>query len=73
MYKNIISTYLEPKFISYCYAGSLFGVIKPDGTVYPCEILDKPMGSLREYNMNFMKLWSDHKAKEFKKWVKKIQ
>ena len=71
MYKNIISTYLEPKFISYCYAGSLFGVIKPDGTVYPCEILDKPMGSLREYDMNFMKLWSDYKAKEFKKWVKK--
>ena len=37
MYKNIISTYLEPKFISNCYAGSTFGVINADGSVYPCE------------------------------------
>ena len=63
--------YLEPHYISPCHAGSLFGIVTASGLVYPCEILDKPMGSLREYDMNFMKLWSDYKAKEFKKWVKK--
>ncbi len=70
MYKNIISTYLEPKFISNCYAGSTFGVINADGSVYPCEILDKPLGSLRDYDMNFMKLWRDTKALNTKKWIK---
>ena len=70
MYKNIISTYLEPKFISNCYAGSTFGVINADGSVYPCEILDKPLGSLRDYDMNFMKLWRDAKALTTKKWIK---
>ena len=70
MYKNIISTYLEPKFISNCYAGSTFGVINADGSVYPCEILDKPLGSLRDYDMNFMKLWADTKTLDTKKWIK---
>ena len=56
MYENIASTYLVPKFISHCHAGSTFGVINADGKVYPCEILDKPLGSLRDYDLNFMKL-----------------
>ena len=70
MYENIISTYLKPKFISYCTAGSTFGVINADGTVYPCEILDKPLGSLRDYDYNFMKLWEDKTAIQTKKWIK---
>ena len=70
MYENIASTYLVPKFISHCYAGSTFGVINADGKVYPCEILDKPLGSLRDYDLNFMKLWKDKAAKDTKKWIK---
>ena len=70
MYKNIISTYLEPKFISQCYAGSLFGVVSADGKVYPCEILEDTLGSLRDYNMDFMKLWSNEKTTKTKKWIK---
>jgi radical SAM protein with 4Fe4S-binding SPASM domain len=70
MYENIVSTYLEPKFISHCYAGSTFGVINADGSVYPCEILEKPLGSLRDYDLNFMKLWEDKVAKDTKKWIK---
>lgn len=70
MYENIISTYLEPKFISQCYAGSTFGVINANGDVYPCEILDKPLGSLRDYDLNFMRLWKDKAAKDTKKWIK---
>ncbi len=70
MYENIASTYLVPKFISHCHAGSTFGVINADGKVYPCEILDKPLGSLRDYDLNFMKLWKDKAAKDTKKWIK---
>ncbi len=70
MYKNIISTYMRPEFISYCYAASLFGIISADGSVFPCEILENDIGSLRDYDMNFLKLWEDRPAKEMKKWIK---
>ena len=70
MYKNIIDTYLEPKFISYCYAAALFGVISADGKVYPCEILENSIGSLRDYDMNLLRLWKDHQASKMRKWIK---
>jgi radical SAM protein with 4Fe4S-binding SPASM domain len=70
MYEKIISTYLEPQFISQCYAGSLFGIISADGKVYPCEILKDSIGNLRNYEMNFLNLWQDHLAKKTRKWIK---
>lgn len=66
----LADTYMEPHFVSTCYAGSLFGVIDGDGTVYPCEILDRPLGSLRDYGMDFSKLWSDTAAREASAWIK---
>jgi len=76
--KDIISwemvkkMYLEPKFLSPCHAGGLFGIITANGKIYPCEILEnKMLGNLRENEMNFMKIWSDKNTKETKKWIKK--
>jgi radical SAM protein with 4Fe4S-binding SPASM domain len=76
--KDIISwemvkkMYLEPKFISPCHAAGLFGIISADGKVYPCEILeDKLLGNLRDYQMDFMKIWSNKETQETKKWIKK--
>jgi MoaA/NifB/PqqE/SkfB family radical SAM enzyme len=66
----IKETYLEPKYISDCFAGSLFGVIGADGTVFPCEILERPLGSLREYDYDFLALWNSSKVLETRKWVK---
>ncbi len=72
---NIIQkTYLKPKFISYCSAGSLFGVIYANGDVYPCEVLEnKKLGNLRDYNLNFKSLWENKNAKDFKSWVKETK
>ena len=64
------ASYLAPKFFTYCVAGSIFGVLKSDGTVYPCEILDKPLGNLKDYNFDFLKLWYDKKANDTRKWIK---
>lgn len=62
--------YLTPKYISPCHAGSLFGIIYPDGNVFPCEILEeKKIGNLREYNMDFMKLWKTEMRKEIKNFI----
>jgi len=62
--------YMEPKFISPCHAGSLFGIITADGLVYPCEILeDTLLGNLRENNMNFMKIWNNNLTKNTRKFI----
>lgn len=62
--------YLKPKYISPCHAGSLFGVIFPNGDLYPCEILEnKKIGNLRDVDMNFMDLWSSKKNKDIKDFI----
>ena len=62
--------YLEPKYISPCHAGSLFGIITASGLVYPCEILEKKLlGNLRENNMDFMKIWKSQTTKQAKDFI----
>ncbi len=64
--------YLDPKYISPCHAGSLFGIITASGLVYPCEILeDKLLGDLRKNDMDFMKIWKNIKTTETKKEILK--
>ena len=63
-------TYLDPHYISHCPAGALFGVIGSKGEVYPCEVLDKQLGNLRDYDMDFMALWRDKKTLDVKKFIK---
>ena len=70
MNRIIKDVYLEPRYISRCHAGSLFGIIGADGSVRPCEILDRPLGNLRDYDFDFMRLWHDQPAQEAKDWIK---
>ena len=64
--------YLEPKYLSPCHAGGLFGIITANGMIYPCEILEnKLLGSLRDNEMQFMKIWKNNTTKEAKKYIKK--
>ncbi len=66
-------TYISPKFISLCPAASLFGVIYANGDVYPCEILSRKLGNLKEYKMNFMKLWANQRTQECKKLIRQTK
>ena len=62
--------YLEPKYISPCHAGGLFGIITANGMVYPCEILEnKLLGNLRDHDMQFMKIWKNDITKATKKYI----
>lgn len=65
--------YEENKYITPCFAGNLSGVMYPEGDVYPCEILgaDHKIGNIRDYNLNFKKLWLSHKAKKEIKFIRK--
>ena len=66
--------YLEPKYISPCHAGGLFGVITASGLIYPCEILeDKVLGDLRKNEMNFMKIWNNKETDNVRNFIKKTK
>lgn len=70
-YKNEISRLVDEivktgKYPLECYAGSLSATIDSSLNVFPCEILGKKMGNLREYNYNFKKLWFSVDASEIR-------
>jgi len=68
-------TFEENKYSTPCYAGNLSGVMYPEGDVYPCEILDDShkIGNIRDFNLNFKKLWLSKKASEEVKFIKKTK
>lgn len=45
------------KYPMACYAGSLSAVIDSSLNVFPCELAGKKMGNLRDYGLDFRKLW----------------
>jgi len=65
--------YEENKYVAPCYAGNLSGVMYPEGDVYPCEILgdEHKIGNIRDFDLDFKKLWSSHKAKKEVKFIRK--
>ena len=71
----VIKTYEEKKYSTPCYAANLSGVMYPEGDVYPCEILDDShkIGNIRDFDLNFKKLWLSHKAKEEIKFIRKTK
>ena len=68
-------TFEENKYSTPCYAGNLSGVMYPEGDVYPCEILDDShkIGNIRDFDLNFKKLWLSKKASEEVKFIKKTK
>jgi len=66
----IAETYVDKHYISRCPAAAMFGVIGNDGQVYPCEILDRPLGNLRDYGMNFLALWENALCHDARRFIK---
>jgi len=69
MYSIMDDIYLEPRYVTPCRAGSIFGVIEADGRVRPCEILEKYMGNLRDYDMDLIRLWRDLASDDLRRWI----
>ncbi|MAG52815.1 MAG: radical SAM protein [Nanoarchaeota archaeon] len=58
-YQFVIDVLKHEKQILPCYSGFASAQISPDGEVWPCCIRGDVMGSLRENNYNFSKVWFD--------------
>lgn len=72
--KSAVMRDLTPKILregyqSPCYAGRLIGVVYANGTVYPCEILEKPLGKLQDFDMSLPDLWASARAGEVRDWI----
>lgn len=52
-----------------CSAGSLGGVVYPDGSVFACELLKESFGNLKDFNYNFPLLWNSKKADEIRNLI----
>jgi MoaA/NifB/PqqE/SkfB family radical SAM enzyme len=70
VYDIVRKTYDHPHYISPCPAGALFGIIAADGMVHPCEILDRPLGNLRDHGLDFMKVWDSATTAETRRFIK---
>jgi len=70
VYDNVYKTSINNAFISNCHAGSLFGIIMPNGDVAPCEILDEIYGNLRDYDYDLKTIWKTKNKTNFCKKIK---
>ena len=56
-----------------CFAATVFSVITETGDVYPCEILSRKLGNLRDYDMRFDKIMKSERAHAIKKCIARRQ
>jgi MoaA/NifB/PqqE/SkfB family radical SAM enzyme len=54
-----------------CAAGSLAGVIYSDGGVGACEMLDRTLGNLRDFDFDLCKLWQSPEARSVRSYIQK--
>ena len=64
--------YLKKPFKMKCYAGISFNYVDPYLNVYPCIYFEEPIGNLRDFDYDIIKLWKSEKAKEMRKRIKKL-
>ncbi len=69
----ISETYSQGRYITPCYAGSLLAILRENGDIYPCEMLNLKMGNLRDFDFNLKKLWHSGPAEEVRKKIKKMK
>lgn len=69
--KQIISTiFKEDRYVIPCLAGNISCIMTEAGDLYPCEILDKKIGNLKDSDYDFKKLWHSKEAEEIRRHIK---
>jgi len=58
------------EFHSPCFAGLLAGNVFSNGDVYPCELLDRPLGNLRENDYDLKRIWRSEAADAVRRHIR---
>jgi len=66
-----LKTLKENRMILPCVAGKKMIVIGEEGDVYPCEILNKKFGNIRDYNYNIKKLLNSKEGEKLRDFIVK--
>jgi radical SAM protein with 4Fe4S-binding SPASM domain len=66
----IAATTVENKAQLPCHAGKLNVVITENGDLYPCELLDKKFGNLKDVDFDFQQLWNNQAANDTRKFIR---
>lgn len=69
----VLRTITEKKAIMPCQVGEHLLVIYDNGDVYPCELLDKKMGNLRETGYSLRKILKSDQSREILRHIKKTK
>ena len=67
----IYETYTLNRRMVPCHAGRLNLVVSETGDVYPCELLDKKLGNIREIGYNMKKLLRSRQAEKIIRSIRK--
>ncbi len=63
----------ERRYVLPCYAGTLGGNMFSNGDVLACELQDRVLGNVRDYDYDFKKIWFSRQADETREWIKKTK
>ncbi len=66
---SLMKNTFDDEFTTPCVAGRKLLVISETGEVRPCEILDKTMGNVRDFDFDLNKLLAQGENKELVKWI----
>lgn len=66
----LMRTVFEDEFVTPCVAGRKLVVVSETGDVFPCEILGKSMGRLRDFGYDLGALMKSDPAGELRGWIK---
>jgi radical SAM protein with 4Fe4S-binding SPASM domain len=67
--QNLMRTVFDDEFVTPCVAGRKLVIVSETGDVYPCEILGKKMGNLRDFDFDLHAALRTHESKELVKWI----
>ena len=63
-----LETLEEERMVYPCYAGSISGVLNPEGTISLCEV-QWEIGNIRDFAYSFKKAWFSPKAREMRRRI----
>ena len=70
-YDMISNVHINKKRQFDCSAGSHNATIYEEGNTHSCELINKKMGSLRDNNYDFKKVWFNEEAQKIRNYIKK--
>lgn len=70
---HLIRTISRGEFVTHCVAGRKMVVVRETGEVAPCELLDAPLGNLRDYEFDIYAVLASMQAKAARQRIRKTR